>query len=281
MRMLQDGDGWDAQRRVVLFTMATLTASKAHPKLARPLQAQLDRWREVEAQREAADDGLVVAHARVAWSNESLDEVTARFSAQLLLDCGQNRAHPTYLRFFPESVTTLTGKALEAQLGDMADFATYGDELALPEASAKALTTVLSAMDDGRAALDGRAEAEREVPRVSLAQDAWRTETNEVRRKVDGALADHATTHGLPRSYPARFHRSVYEPKAAKKKPAAAPTEPKSAAAPVTPVDPAAGLPPHDQVLALSDTVLRGLADDFVATLPTNVQAIVRARRAR
>jgi hypothetical protein len=73
----------------------------------------------------------------------------------------------------------------------------------------------------------------------------------------------------------------VYEPKAAKKKPAAAPTEPKSAAAPVTPVDPAAGLPPHDQVLALSDTVLRGLADDFVATLPTNVQAIVRARRAR
>lgn len=281
MKMLQEGDGWDAQRRAVVFTVATLTASKAHAKLARPLQVQLDRWREVEGQREAADDGLVVANARVAWADESLDEATASFGAQLFVDCNRDRAHPTYARFFPATLTTVTNKALDAQLGAMKDFATYGEELSLPPPSAKALTAVLAAMDDGRAALDGRAEAEREVTRVSIAQTAWRDETNEVRRKTDGALGDHATAHGLPRAYPARFHRSVYEPKAAKKKPAAAPTEPKSAVAPATAADPAAGLAPHDQVLALSDTVLKGLADEFVATLPTNVQAIVRARRAR
>jgi|GEM_PF-1752519 len=281
MEMLKDGDGWEAQRRVLLFTVATLTASKTHAKLARAPQAQLERWREVEAQRQTADDGLVVAKARVAWADETLDEATADFHAQLFTDCKRDRAHPTFVRFFPDTLTALTRKGLDAQLDAMKDFATYGDELPLPDTSAKALTVVLAAMDDGRVALDGRAEAERELTRVSLAQAAWRDETNEVRRKVDGALGDHATAHTLPRAYPARFHRAAYETKPAKKKPAAAPTEPKSAAAPITPVDPAANLAPHDQVLALSDTVLRGLADEFVATLPTNVQAIVRARRAR
>jgi hypothetical protein len=35
-----------------------------------------------------------------------------------------------------------------------------------------------------------------------------------------------------------------------------------------------------DQLLWLPDSIVRGLAEDFVATLPANVQRVVRARRA-
>lgn len=35
-----------------------------------------------------------------------------------------------------------------------------------------------------------------------------------------------------------------------------------------------------DQLLWLPDSIVRGLAEDFVASLPANVQRVVRARRA-
>ncbi|MFO0605189.1 MAG: hypothetical protein U0324_18565 [Polyangiales bacterium] len=279
MKLFQDGDGWDAQRRVVLHMLATLLACGAHPAEVEQLQHQLARWRAIELQRQEADNASVIANARVAWVNDDLDEVTTVFAAQLLIDCGRDRSHPTYARFFPESVTAITVKGLDAQLQEMKDFPLFGEEIKLPEASAKGLTVVLRAMADGRAALDAREEAEREAARVSVAQGAWREEANTARRAIDTALQAHATKNSLPRSYPERFHRPAYE-KPAKKKaatPPAQPTQPTHA----QPADPVAALSPHDQVLALSDVVLRGLADDFVASLPTNVQAIVRARRAR
>ena len=37
--------------------------------------------------------------------------------------------------------------------------------------------------------------------------------------------------------------------------------------------------PRTDAVLALPDDILRGLAEEFVAALPANVQTVVRARR--
>lgn len=282
MKMFQDGDGWDAQRRVVLHTLATLIASGAHPDEIERLQRMLARWRTIELQRQEADNAVVIANARVAWVNDVLDEATTSFGAQLLIDCGRDRSHATYVRFFPESVKAVTVKALDAQLREMKDFPLFGEEIKLPESSAKALSPVTRAMADGRAALDAREEAEREAARVSVAQAAWREEANTVRRAIDTALHDHATKNALPRSYPERFHRPAYE-KPAKKKAAAPPAQPAqpTPAQPAAPADPVAALSPHDQVLALSDVVLRGLADDFVASLPTNVQAIVRARRAR
>ena len=41
------------------------------------------------------------------------------------------------------------------------------------------------------------------------------------------------------------------------------------------------GLKPEEQVLALSDELLRALPESFLATLPADVQAAVRARLAR
>ena len=42
-----------------------------------------------------------------------------------------------------------------------------------------------------------------------------------------------------------------------------------------------AGLDPTQTVLALPDEVLRGLSDEYIATLPADIQAQVRSRRGR
>ena len=49
----------------------------------------------------------------------------------------------------------------------------------------------------------------------------------------------------------------------------------------VTPEQRLAGVTESEQVLALSDTLLRALSPAFLATLPADVQAKVRARLAR
>ena len=49
----------------------------------------------------------------------------------------------------------------------------------------------------------------------------------------------------------------------------------------ITPEQRLAGVPESEQVLALSDTLLRALPAGLLATLPEDVQAKVRARLAR
>ena len=39
-----------------------------------------------------------------------------------------------------------------------------------------------------------------------------------------------------------------------------------------------AGLAPEEQILALSDDVLRGLPDEYIRTLPRRVQQTIRKR---
>ncbi len=47
----------------------------------------------------------------------------------------------------------------------------------------------------------------------------------------------------------------------------------------LTPEQRLAGLSEAEQVLALPDHLLRALSEDYIATLPADVQAKVRARR--
>jgi hypothetical protein len=48
----------------------------------------------------------------------------------------------------------------------------------------------------------------------------------------------------------------------------------------LTPAERLAGLSPEEQILALSDEVLRGFSDDHVRSLPEHVQQKIRERLA-
>lgn len=276
--------GWNAMRGDLTFTIATLDASRTHAPLAHPLETHLATWNRIDTDRTTADDQLLKANARVEWERVSLAEAAANFSAHLLLACGQNRAHPTYVRFFPTAVYTLARMTLERQLDALSEFSTLATEVSLADACATALRALLSAMEQGRAALTARDEATREVTRVSVRQQAWRDEANTLRRKTETALTDHATDHKLARTYAARFFptRQASRKPAAKKDAPSSRTPARPVAQPAQPVaqpvtTPAT--PRTDAVLALPDDILRGLAEEFVAALPANVQTVVRARR--
>jgi len=273
MRMYLSKDGWVTMYEDLLFTAAMLQATE-HAAHAPPLEAHLSAWSGLDAERRAAAAAVVRANARVAAVDLCLDAATQRFAAQLLVDCGSNREHPTFKAFFPTPVNEVTRLALEGQRDAMKHFPTVADEVKLTPASAALLPPITAAIADGARALEARASAQLGVTAVSLRQDGWRDEANALRRGVDGALDAHATGAGMTRAYAADFFPA---PKPAK--PAAAtPTD--SAPAPDAATHPRAALSEVDQILTLPDSIVRGLGEEFVATLPANVQRIVRARRA-
>lgn len=273
MRMFPANAGWSSMHDEVLFTMAMLLATE-HAGLAPPLEAHLTAWTALEGERRAAARGLVMANARVAALDLRLDDATQRFGAQLLTDCGQNREHPTFRAFFPAAVNTITRLALESQLDAMKHFPTVAAEVKLTEASSARLAPIAPIAAEGRRVLDAREQARLALTAVSLRQDAWRDAANAMRRAVEVALDDHATRHNLPRGYAADFF-----PAAAPAKKAEA-TPRRDEPARDEPVHPRSTLSEADQLLTLPDSIVRGLAEDFVATLPANVQRILRARRA-
>lgn len=285
MQMYEPKNGWLTTRGDLLFTVATLQASGVHADLARPLEAHLDVWTRVETDRTRAADGLTRANARVGWAQGALGDALGNFSAALLLGCGRNRAHPTYVRFFPRPVNEVARLGLDRQLAALATFATLAEEVSLTDACAAELKAVFTAMEQGRAAVSAREEAKGECTRVSVRQAQWREEANTLRRKAEVALGDHAADRKLARAYPARFFqgRKASRKSAEKKvaKPAATVPARPAAPAPAQPVTTveapvASGA---DRVLALPDDILRGLAEEFVAALPANVQTVVRSRR--
>jgi hypothetical protein len=273
MRMFPTNAGWSSMHDEVLFTMAMLLATE-HTGLAPPLEVHLVAWEALEGERRAAARALVMTNARVAALDLRLDAATQRFGGQLLTDCGQNREHPTFRAFFPAAVNTITRLALESQLDAMKHFPTVAAEVKLSDASGALLDPIDAIAVEARRALDAREQAKLALTAVSLRQDAWRDAANTQRRGVEVALDDHATRCNLPRGYAADFF------------PAAAPAKKAEAAprreepAPNEATHPRAGMSEADQLLTLPDSIVRGLAEDFVATLPANVQRILRARRA-
>ncbi len=201
MRIYLDNDGWNSIHDDLLFTASVLDASGTHAALARPLDALVDEWDGVEAERVAAARSVVRANARVAWLDADLDNRTRRFAGQLLLDCGNDRTHATFARFFPVNVTEVVKLALGSQLDATAAWPALGAALGLPKASATALAAVTAVFGPARAALAARVTAEEAATLVSVKQQAWRERANTQRRVVESSILAWATQHGQPRGY--------------------------------------------------------------------------------
>jgi hypothetical protein len=257
MRLYIATDTWEWMHGNLVVTASMLKASGVHADEAEPLAAHLVTWQALDSERRQAENAVDEADAHAAWKNLVLDPLTTRFGALLLADCGSDRKHATFVKFFPSPVNEVTRLALDAQLAAMEDFPIVAAEVKLSKPTNAALKDVLACMVESKAVCEARKETARGVTRVSLKQDAWRDEANRRRRTAENALAAYATAHDLPRGYPDGFFPS---PKAAKK--AAPPSE-------------------ADLVLALPDAALRALAATYIATLPADAQAAIHARLTR
>lgn len=257
MRQYYENDGWEWMHGNTVVTASMLKASGVHATLAEPLTLHLVAWRALDDERRAAETAVDEADALVAWKNLELDPITTRFGALLYADCGNDRKHTTYTKFFPVAPNEITRLGLDAQVAAMDHFPTVAAEVRLTTTTDAVLKDVLACLTQSKAACDARKEIAKGVARVSLKQDAWRDEANKRRRAVENALATYATAHDLPRSYPDAFFPA---PKAAKKP--SAPTA-------------------SELVLALPDAALRALAAEYIATLPADAQTTIRARLTR
>lgn len=279
MRIYLNNDGWDSVYDDANFTVAMLGASVVHAALGAPLDAHTALWAQIDDERRRAAVGVVQANARMAWCNVTLDRATVRFATQLLADCDGQRKHALYTAFFEVAPNEITRLALESQLDAMWKFPTIAGAVQLKAATRELFDAVLDAMAKGREAVKARDAAELAVTSVSRRQAAWRDEANRLRRAIETALDAYANQNGLARDYAGNFFPMAKTAKKPSKKATATPAASAPTAAAVTAVATAPALSANDQVLALPDPILKALAEDFVAALPANVQAIVRARR--
>lgn len=205
MRVFTESDGWVAMLDDVFYTASMLEASGVHGALARPLNLQIESWDSLDAERVKLERAAVRAEARIAWLNLDLDGRTKFFGAQLLLECGSNRGHETFMRFFPVNVTNVVRLALESQVAAMRPWPKLGEALGLPKASASALAAAVLLFDPADKAVAARNDTATAQTLASVKQSAWRDEANRARRAVEAALLDHANKHSLAHDYPDAF----------------------------------------------------------------------------
>ncbi len=257
MRQFYETDGWEWMHGNTVVTTSMLKASGVHMPLAEPLTLHLGAWQSLEGERRAVETAVDEADALMAWLNLRLDPLTARFGTLLLADCGGERKHATFTKFFPVAPNEITRLGLAAQVEAMDHFSTVAAQVTLSTTTDAALKEVLACLTQSKSACEARKEVAKGVVSVSLKQDAWRDEANKRRRTAENALATYATQHDLPRSYPDAFFPA---PRASKK--ASGPTD-------------------AELVLALPDAALRALSTEYIATLPAEAQTAIRARISR
>jgi hypothetical protein len=268
MKLYTPRDGWDALYDDITFTTAMLEAGDTHTELSKPLARHATRWMQIDADRRTAAVALVKADARVSWCDLTLDRCTTRFATYLLADCSGDRTHDLFVAFFPTAPGDVTRLRLESQLETMKQFPAMPEADKLERNTRAHFQHTLDAMAKGQAALQARDAARTAMAMVSRRQTEWRDEANVLRRNTATGLEQHAIKNTLPRTYGNNF----FAPTKSAKKAAEKVVSPQPAVAP-TSAD-------VEHILALPDRIIGALAEDFVATLPANVQSIVRARRA-
>jgi hypothetical protein len=226
MRLYKDGDGFDAMRKDFKFTPSMLKASKVHVELAKPLDEHLARWKALDNEREAVDDGEVEANAAIAWVDLKLDAATERFSAQLLGDCGGKRDHATFKTFFTKTATELKRLGLKSQVEAMRRFSRDAEDVKLSKASATILKELEALFNESELPLKQREGNDNDRARLARRQAQWRDEANKLRRSVKAALDDYAATNDLPADYADAFFPAAPAKKPATKKPAGGGTTP-------------------------------------------------------
>lgn len=205
MKRIEEKTGWEASRGEVLFSDVVLEAAGEHPKLQRAMRAQVERWSAIDAVRRAADDGVVRANARIAWSDRVLDRAVQRFANELLRDAGGDKDDKGFRAYFPEAPNEVVRLGLESEIARCERFGTVRKKVALSKGAAAKLGEVEAAMAAGKVALKARREAFAARTEASLDVATWKDATNAARESVYVQLRTWAIEHGEERGYAERF----------------------------------------------------------------------------
>lgn len=205
MRKIDAKTGLLAARRSVLFTVATLEASRRHERQAVALAVQLKGWSPVAEARRDAEDALTRAHAAVAWADYQLDRDVKGFGNELLRDAGGKRENRVFRAFFPEAPSEVVRLGLETEITRCERFALVATKHTLSERAAAALGAVQASMEAGRAALATRRAAFMRRAETSLDAVQWKEATQAARHSVHLQLQTWALEHNEDRAYADRF----------------------------------------------------------------------------
>lgn len=208
MREFSDRTTLDAARADLLFTVSVLEASQAHDRLLRALRPVLAKWTEADGGRRSADDGIVRANARVAWSDHVLDGAVRAFANELLRDVGGKADHPTFRAFFPEAPSEVVRLGLASEIERVERFAAVAAKVKLSKAAAERLAAVKRAVTAGEAALAQRKDAYLAQAQASLDVAAWVQSANAARVSAFVQLQSWAVENNEDRAYADRFFPS-------------------------------------------------------------------------
>lgn len=196
------------------FTEAALAASDHTAGLALGFGAAITEWEDVAKRERASRRAVTRAEAVVGVLDQVLDELTAAFAGQLLVEAKQDRKSTLFRRFFPTTPSDfmrgnlrnqceVTRDRILAELGKL----DASSPLRAHEAPlAAAVTATLTA-------IDARAKARAE--RASVASDVsdWKDGINKLRTSTFAELLRLSTERSHSKAWVEAFFPSVRDAK--------------------------------------------------------------------
>lgn len=191
------------------FTEAALSAHEDTKDLASVYRDELESWEKAFKSYREARRAIVRADAMVSVCNQTLDELTTRFSHVVLVEVNGDRKSTLFRRFFPIAPSELVRQSLRKQCEHTRNVM-VSELKSLPDQSPlKAFATQL----DDRAsraldALDARAKVGAERATVAYDVEEWKEGVNRLRLSTYAALLQIAAERNLGKSFADSFFRA-------------------------------------------------------------------------
>lgn len=221
---LTEKTSWDDSQTRVAYTADALDIAgedgdKQVGALLKPVEKLLSDWEALDILRRTKRRAVGRAHALVRRRDVQADDLLTTIHHDALGHVKQNRDDPLFRRLFPDPVSSVVRRALEAQLPAMRTLAHKLAEEETPavlkKAHAKALT---ESIERGDEAIKGREEAFAQAGRVSARVASWREDANHTLRGVEGALQLIASERRLGSDWVDSYFPSVDRGKGRKNK---------------------------------------------------------------
>lgn len=188
------------------FTKIMLSIHEETQPLTAAFGQLIDEWQEIFTKYQNSRLEALSAEARFLKANRELDFVTQKFAAQLLVEAGNNRKNPLFLRFFPTAPSTLTHGPYRQQCETTRDRLIPEIAKLAPVSPLKPYEAQLSQLVQTMLeALDNRTTQKTLQSLRALEIEQWKEGVNRVRTAVYGELLKIAMDQGEDRAWVESF----------------------------------------------------------------------------
>lgn len=192
------------------FTEAALVAHEDTKELASVFREELESWDKTFKSYREARRAIVRADAIVSVCNQSLDELTTRFSHVVLVEVNGDRKSTLFRRFFPIAPSELIRQSLRKQCEHtrnvmVSELSKLPSEHPLKAFAAPLEERAVRALD----ALDARAKVGAERVTVAYDIEEWKEGINRLRFSTFAALLQIAAERNLGKSFADSFFRAA------------------------------------------------------------------------